>query len=232
MGRFINADGLIGQTGDILGHNLYAYTQNNPVMYYDPTGYIAWAIPGAIIGAVVGGVAGAAISYYTTGEVDWRYVAGGAVAGALVGAGVGYLAQSAYATTAATGASTAGGVLTADGDPTNEVNLASEYVDDIAQGVYQGFKTYGANANAVGNSAKAGQHLHHIVAQTHSRAEPARQVLTKYGINVHNSINTVPLNSTQHSGLHTYAYIDRVNSLITTSTTRQEVYGILMVFMD
>ena len=25
IGRFINADGLIGQTGDILGHNMYAY---------------------------------------------------------------------------------------------------------------------------------------------------------------------------------------------------------------
>ena len=38
IGRFINADGLIGQTGEILGHNMYAYTQNNPVMYVDPNG--------------------------------------------------------------------------------------------------------------------------------------------------------------------------------------------------
>ncbi len=37
--RFINADGLIGETGDILGHNMYAYCRNNPVMYYDPSGY-------------------------------------------------------------------------------------------------------------------------------------------------------------------------------------------------
>lgn len=48
MGRFINADGLIGQKGDILGHNLYAYVQNNPVMYYDPSGKI-----GLIIGAII-----------------------------------------------------------------------------------------------------------------------------------------------------------------------------------
>jgi RHS repeat-associated protein len=39
VGRFINADGLIGQTGEILSHNMYAYTGNNPVMYYDPNGY-------------------------------------------------------------------------------------------------------------------------------------------------------------------------------------------------
>jgi hypothetical protein len=44
IGRFINADGLIGQTGDILGHNMYAYTQNNPVMMVDPNGYspLSW----------------------------------------------------------------------------------------------------------------------------------------------------------------------------------------------
>ncbi len=38
IGRFINADGLIGEPGAILGHNLYAYTQNNPVMKVDPSG--------------------------------------------------------------------------------------------------------------------------------------------------------------------------------------------------
>ncbi len=38
IGRFINADGLIGQTGEILSHNMYAYCQNNPVMMVDPNG--------------------------------------------------------------------------------------------------------------------------------------------------------------------------------------------------
>ena len=37
-GRFINADDLIGETGDLLGHNLFAYCQNNPVMNSDPSG--------------------------------------------------------------------------------------------------------------------------------------------------------------------------------------------------
>ena len=36
IGRFINADGLLGSQGNILGHNMYAYTSNNPVMYIDP----------------------------------------------------------------------------------------------------------------------------------------------------------------------------------------------------
>ncbi|AIO19041.1 tRNA nuclease WapA precursor [Candidatus Izimaplasma bacterium HR1] len=38
IGRFINSDGLLGEAGNILGHNMYAYCQNNPVMYTDPSG--------------------------------------------------------------------------------------------------------------------------------------------------------------------------------------------------
>lgn len=39
IGRFLNADGLLGQQGNILGHNMFAYTENNPVMYTDISGY-------------------------------------------------------------------------------------------------------------------------------------------------------------------------------------------------
>jgi len=37
-GRFINADVLFGQYGELLSHNLYAYCRNNPVMLIDPSG--------------------------------------------------------------------------------------------------------------------------------------------------------------------------------------------------
>ena len=37
-GRFINADGMLGQLGDIQSTNMYAYCANNPVMYTDSTG--------------------------------------------------------------------------------------------------------------------------------------------------------------------------------------------------
>jgi len=41
IGRFINSDGLLGETGDILSTNMYAYCANNPVMYTDITGYLS-----------------------------------------------------------------------------------------------------------------------------------------------------------------------------------------------
>ncbi len=38
IGRFISADGLAGQQGNSLNHNMYAYCLNNPVVNYDSNG--------------------------------------------------------------------------------------------------------------------------------------------------------------------------------------------------
>jgi hypothetical protein len=38
VGRFLNADGIIGANGGIMGYNMFAYCNNNPVMYSDPSG--------------------------------------------------------------------------------------------------------------------------------------------------------------------------------------------------
>ena len=40
MGRFINADALIATGQGLLGNNMYAYCNNNPVCYEDPAGTI------------------------------------------------------------------------------------------------------------------------------------------------------------------------------------------------
>ena len=55
-GRFLNADTLpyLGADGELRGYNLYAYCGNNPVMYTDPNGHIAFFVVTAIIGTVVG----------------------------------------------------------------------------------------------------------------------------------------------------------------------------------
>ena len=71
VGRFINADSQINST--ILGANLFAYCENNPVNMFDPSGEIAITTM-IIIGSIVAGclAAGhtAATSYKYTGEVD------------------------------------------------------------------------------------------------------------------------------------------------------------------
>lgn len=40
-GRFINADGIAGQVGVLLSHNVFVYCSNNPISLKDDTGFLA-----------------------------------------------------------------------------------------------------------------------------------------------------------------------------------------------
>ncbi len=42
LGRFINADAYTSTGQGILGNNMFAYCNNNPVVGYDPTGHFSW----------------------------------------------------------------------------------------------------------------------------------------------------------------------------------------------
>ena len=67
-------------------------------------------------------------------------------------------------------------------------------------------------------------HMHHIVAKGARDAEPARQVLLKYNIDVlHDPDNLIPLRAEFHWGLHTKAYYSYVNSVITSCNSEAEV---------
>lgn len=37
--RMLNADGIVGSTGELLSHNMFAYSKNNPVNMSDPSGF-------------------------------------------------------------------------------------------------------------------------------------------------------------------------------------------------
>jgi RHS repeat-associated protein len=83
-GRFINADGIIRSSETTLGHNMYSYVNNNPIMLVDVNGYLPkWA---KITIAVAAGVA--------TGLLTGNVVAGICV-GATVLSGLDYLDERA-----------------------------------------------------------------------------------------------------------------------------------------
>ena len=53
MGRFVNADGYVSTGTGLMGHNMFAYCNNNPVMYVDPSGeFLGVALGALLIGAV------------------------------------------------------------------------------------------------------------------------------------------------------------------------------------
>ena len=102
--RFISADQyeLVGTLSDVVGQlNLYAYCNNNPIMYTDPSGEIVLSTALIIIGAVAGVIAGGYIGYQavvndptlTTSQklasIGLCAILGG-IAGGFFGAGLGY----------------------------------------------------------------------------------------------------------------------------------------------
>ena len=99
IGRFMTLDDFAYLDPDhVNGLNLYAYCNNNPVMYVDPNGTFAITtaiIIGLIVGALIGGAIGGVVAYNqasASGETGWSLVgqtALGVVGGAVIGAAIG-----------------------------------------------------------------------------------------------------------------------------------------------
>jgi len=92
--RFLNADspGYLGADGSLLSYNLFAYCENNPVIFQDSSGNSAilatlgiMAI-GGVIGAVVSAVSSAITQKALTGSVNWKSVGVSAATGFVSGA--------------------------------------------------------------------------------------------------------------------------------------------------
>ena len=115
--RFLNADGYV-QTGQgILGCNMFAYCQNNPISRTDSSGtsFIAAIAVGAIVGGIIGAAAGA-----IKAARDGQSVAAGALTGGLAGAAIGAVCVAAPGYIGVLGTSLLCGVISAVGDIANQ----------------------------------------------------------------------------------------------------------------
>jgi len=81
LGRFLSADTVVPGSGNMQNFNRYAYVNNNPLIYTDPTGHFIFTIGAAmLIGALVGGISAGIQS-------DWDFSA--VMVGAFIGAAAG-----------------------------------------------------------------------------------------------------------------------------------------------
>jgi len=116
--RFINADSFASTGQGVLGTNMFAYCQNSPINYSDPTGeFITALVVSVIVGAVIGGTAGGVSAYnsaeasglegsdlfWATAEGVGKGAAIGGVAGGFLGATGGVIAAPAYGATSVAG---------------------------------------------------------------------------------------------------------------------------------
>jgi len=67
IGRFLNADALVATGQGVVGNNMFAYCNNNPINRKDETGYLAVATL-----CLIGALAGAAIDYATQVAANYK----------------------------------------------------------------------------------------------------------------------------------------------------------------
>ncbi|HOD01859.1 MAG: tRNA nuclease WapA precursor [Firmicutes bacterium ADurb.Bin300] len=149
--RFFNADSQLNPGTGLTGTNMFAYANNNPVMYSDPDGHfilLACIIGGAIIGAVTGALTMAKVSKIETGKVSAKRVAKGTA----VGLGIGAVVGTAFGLV---GKVVAGyiGVTTAGGGGTTATATANKMTEKMAEVVSKG-KTGEALSGLVKNTQR------------------------------------------------------------------------------
>jgi len=159
LGRWLQPDSIVPlESQGVQAWDRFAYANNNPVRYNDPTGHCIDGITTLAcitviamgVGAIAGGAYNAYTQYQETGQVDIEQVATAALGGAVVGGGlvIGAALVGAVASVGASALAGAGAAVCADGDCTNEVN-------SIYRGLAQGENPANglvARAPGIGNS--------------------------------------------------------------------------------
>jgi RHS repeat-associated protein len=80
LGRFISADSIVPDPGDLQALNRYSYCLNNPLIYTDPSGNFFILDDAVEIGILIGAALGASTSAITGGNI-WQGALTGAISG-------------------------------------------------------------------------------------------------------------------------------------------------------
>ena len=202
--RFINADVYASTGQGFVGTNMFAYCNNNPVVYSDYTGDESVA---AIlsIGYFIKALATVAVI-----TIAVYYIA--ITAGPYIVKQIGVICE-------------------------NIGNLINERIAQIDEGMQQFarlfdelYERFVARLSISYAGVSRGQlntntEVHHIVAQGDYRARRARGILNAVGIKVNNSINLIPLKSHFHRRLHSNAYYNWVDKVITSAYYSGDSYA-------
>jgi RHS repeat-associated protein len=171
LGRFMQPDIIIPEASQgTLAWDRYAYVNNNPLKWDDPSGHcliLCTAIIGAAIGAIVGAVGYTAYTAATGSAFNVGSMllaaGGGAVAGAFIGSGVGLIAAASGAAAGAAGAATTAAEVAAGASGTAAAANTACGGDMCASEAQSASQTATAAAQALG---KAGEAAANIVKNT------------------------------------------------------------------
>jgi len=86
LGRFISADSIIPEPGNLQAFNRYSYCVNNPLVYTDPSGH-DFGLTAFIVTVVIGAAIGAGVAATTGGDIATGALTGAVSAAAFYGAG-------------------------------------------------------------------------------------------------------------------------------------------------
>ena len=87
LGRFISADSIVPQPGNLQALNRYSYCVNNPLVYVDPSGH-DFGLCAFIIAVLIGAAVGAGVSAAMGGDIGKGALTGAISAAVFYGAGV------------------------------------------------------------------------------------------------------------------------------------------------
>ena len=196
--RFINADSYAGTGQGMLGYNMFAYCNNNPLLKLDSEGNLGLAViaGGLIGGAIAGALIGTVSHLVSSGMKGEQVTAGGILSAAAVGAATGAIGALGGITGTSTVAAIVVGLVSGVTVAINtEGDFGTKFLTGFMSGTIAGIGTYlGSNVTTAldsgfvcGCSTFAGGLF--SGAPTEIVSVAAQQASSKVGENIHSATN-------------------------------------------